>query len=97
MCDYPYDRVRCKHDEWGAVLEFDKFESKYNEWFDAMEIVMKKLDENGIFGTGDDRKRVFVYSEESPPDEEFESRDCERAERMNPQAIYKEWLNDQTW
>lgn len=28
MCDYPYDRVRCKHDEWGAVLEFDKFESK---------------------------------------------------------------------
>lgn len=28
MCDYPYDGVRCKHDEWGAVLEFDKFESK---------------------------------------------------------------------
>ena len=28
MCDYPYDRVRCKHDEWGTVLEFDKFESK---------------------------------------------------------------------
>ena len=27
-CDYPYDRLRCKHDEWGAVLEFDKFESK---------------------------------------------------------------------
>ena len=28
MCDYPYDKVRCKHDEFGAVLEFDKFESK---------------------------------------------------------------------
>ena len=28
MCDYPYDGVRCKHDEWGAVLEFDKFASK---------------------------------------------------------------------
>ena len=27
-CGYPYDRVKCKHDEWGAVLEFDKFESK---------------------------------------------------------------------
>lgn len=25
MCDYPYDKVRCKHDEFGAVLEFDKF------------------------------------------------------------------------
>lgn len=28
MCDYPYYNVRCKHDEWGAVLEFDKFERK---------------------------------------------------------------------
>ena len=28
MCDYPYDTLRCKHDEWGTVLEFDKFESK---------------------------------------------------------------------
>lgn len=27
-CDYPYDKVRCKHDEWGTVLEFDKFENK---------------------------------------------------------------------
>lgn len=28
MCDYPYDRVRCRHNEWGAVIEFDKFEKK---------------------------------------------------------------------
>lgn len=28
ICGYPYDKVRCKHNEWGAVLEFDKFESK---------------------------------------------------------------------
>lgn len=28
MCDYPYDGVRCKHDGYGVVLEFDKFESK---------------------------------------------------------------------
>lgn len=27
-CDYPYDRVKCKHDGYGTVLEFDKFESK---------------------------------------------------------------------
>lgn len=24
-CDYPYDKVKCKHDEYGQVLEFDKF------------------------------------------------------------------------
>lgn len=28
ICDYPYDKVRCKHDEWGRVIEFDKFEEK---------------------------------------------------------------------
>jgi hypothetical protein len=28
MCDYPYDGVRCKHDEYGVVLEFNKFEKK---------------------------------------------------------------------
>lgn len=25
-CEYPYTKVRCKHDEFGTVLEFDKFE-----------------------------------------------------------------------
>ena len=28
MCDYPYDGIRCKHDDFGEVLEFDKFEKK---------------------------------------------------------------------
>lgn len=25
-CEYPYARIKCKHDEFGTVLEFDKFE-----------------------------------------------------------------------
>ena len=25
-CEYPYTKVKCKHDEFGPVLEFDKFE-----------------------------------------------------------------------
>ena len=72
----------------------DKFQLKYDEWFNAMETVMTMLDEKGIFGVGSDRERIFVYSEESPPDEECESRDQERAERMNPAAVYNEWLTD---
>lgn len=28
VCDYPYITVKCKHDKYGTVLEFDKFESK---------------------------------------------------------------------
>ena len=27
-CDWPYDEVRCKHDQWGKVIEFDRFEKK---------------------------------------------------------------------
>lgn len=28
LCDSLYDGALCKHDEWGVVLEFDKFEKK---------------------------------------------------------------------
>ena len=28
MCYYPYDGIRCKHDDFVEVLEFDKFEKK---------------------------------------------------------------------
>lgn len=27
-CDYPYKKVKCKHDGYGTVLDFDKFEKK---------------------------------------------------------------------
>lgn len=27
-CDWPYDEVRCKHDQWGKVIEFDEFKKK---------------------------------------------------------------------
>lgn len=26
VCDFPYNRIKCKHDEYGTVIEFDKFE-----------------------------------------------------------------------
>ena len=83
-------------DSFRAVLDDDrKFELKYKEWFDAMETVMKMLDKNGIFGVGSDRESVFVYAEESPPDDEFESQYRERAKRMNPPAVYEKWLAEQ--
>jgi hypothetical protein len=27
-CNYPYTKIKCKHDEYGTVLEFDKFEKR---------------------------------------------------------------------
>lgn len=100
-CAYGYDEffdevANLFEESFQAVLDDDdKFERKYNEWFDAMETVMKTLDEKGLFGTGADRDRVFVYAEESPPDDEFENQYRERAERMNPSAVYQKWLADQ--
>jgi len=26
QCNFPYDKIKCKHDNYGVVLEFDKFE-----------------------------------------------------------------------
>ena len=26
LCDFPYDKVKCKHNGYGTVIEFDKFE-----------------------------------------------------------------------
>lgn len=100
-CAYGYDEffddvMELFDESFRDLLDDDvKFESKYNEWFSAMETVMKMLDEKGLFGVGNDRDRVFVYAEESPPDEEFESQYRERAERMNPSAVYEKWLADQ--
>lgn len=28
VCEYPYTKIKCKHDEFGTVVEFDKFERK---------------------------------------------------------------------
>lgn len=27
-CSYPCDKIKCKHEEYGQILEFDKFEKK---------------------------------------------------------------------
>ncbi len=71
----------------------DDLEEEYQNWFNAMETVMKMLDEKGFFGTGKEREEVFVYAEESPPEDEDEIY-YERAKRMNPPAAYERWLGD---
>lgn len=30
LCDFPYDKIKCKHNEFGRVIEFDKFEKGRN-------------------------------------------------------------------
>lgn len=71
----------------------DVLEEEYQNWLNSMETVMKMLDEKGIFGSGKQREEIFVYAEESPPDDEDESY-YERAKRMNPPAVYEKWLSE---
>lgn len=28
VCEFPYNKIKCKHDEYGMVLEFEKFEGR---------------------------------------------------------------------
>lgn len=71
----------------------EALEEEYQNWFGAMETVMIMLDEKGFFGTGKEREEVFVYAEESPPEDEDETY-YERAKRMNPPAAYEKWLSE---
>lgn len=72
----------------------DVLEEEYQNWFNAMETVMGMLAEKGIFSNGKEREDIFVYAEESPPDDEEHEAYCERAKRMNPLPVYEKWLNE---
>ncbi len=102
-CAYGYDEYfgeveelfdKCFRELLDSDCDDDELDREYQNWFNAMETVMKMLDEKGLFGTGKERGNVFVYAEESPPEDEDEVY-CERAKRMNPPDVYKKWLDDQ--
>ena len=54
----------------------------------AMVEAMKRLDEAGVFGTGEDRNRIFINVEVNPPD----STNTDRAELLNPMDARKVWI-----
>lgn len=101
-CAYGYDEYFGEVEElfkkcFGELLDNDcdddELEREYQDWFNAMETVMKMLDEKDFFGTGKEREAVFVYAEESPPEDEDEAY-YERAKRMNPPAVYEKWRSE---
>ena len=62
------------------------------EWdtrVDSMEEALKRLDEAGFFGTGENRKNVIINVEVAPPD----CKERQRALRLNPESpLLSEYL-----
>ena len=73
-------------------LNSEEFETEYNLRLEAMEMAMKRLDQEGIFGINQKRCDVVVLAEVMPPD----STNTARAYRMNPtdSEIFSKWLEE---
>lgn len=56
----------------------------------AMELAMAKLDEEGIFGSGNVRLQIVVNAEVMPPDHS----NVERAVRLNPEQALTDWMKE---
>jgi len=54
----------------------------------AMELAMAKLDEEGLFGSGDKRLQIVINAEVMPPDHS----NVERALRLNPEEALSDWM-----
>lgn len=93
--DEYFNKVEELFEERFADEESDncQYENEYKTWLEAMETVMKMLDQKGIFGKGKNRDEIFIFSEEAPPDDESEEfYKC--GQRLNPPTAYKKWLAD---
>lgn len=56
----------------------------------AMELAMAKLDEEGLFGSGNDRLQIVVNAEVMPPNHS----NVERAVRLNPEQALSDWMKE---
>ena len=67
---------------------------EYDKWaddlLDCMERVMSELDQEGIFGTGEKRRKIMVNAEVMPPD----YTNTDRALRLNEKEDIRDWLEE---
>lgn len=57
---------------------------------DAMEEAMRNLDRRGLFGQGEERKKIVINAELVPPD----YTNTETATRLNPPEALTDWLKE---
>lgn len=80
------DEFLQKNDIW--LLSDDDFDSEFDVRLNSMEEALKRLDKNGLFGIGDERKKIVITAEVVPPD----YTNTARVQRLNPDSIIQEWL-----
>lgn len=64
------------------------WESEYELRLRAMETAMRNLDEQGLFGVGEQRLKIVINVEVMPPD----FTNTLRAMRLNPPEAIRDWL-----
>lgn len=71
-------------------LDDDAYDAEYVLRLSAMEEAMRRLDAEGLFGTGTERSSMLIMAEIMPPN----STNIERAYRLNDGSteIFREWL-----
>lgn len=74
--------------QWTPEMTLEESAVEYDVRLRAMERAMARLDQEGVFGTGDARIRIVVNVEVMPPD----YTNTERALRLNPKQACEEWL-----
>lgn len=74
------------------TLDEDGWQKEYTLRLDAMEQAIRLLDDEGAFGTGDERSNLVINVEVMPPDRT----NTERAYRLNPEGspALIEWLEE---
>ena len=86
-----FTKVQQIVEERDAKLQSDEyFEQEYEIRMNIMEKVMADLDQEGIFGSGEQRNRIVVAAEVMPPDDTNTS----RVLRLNAKENLKEWLEE---
>lgn len=68
----------------------EEYDQEIEHWLSLMEKVMKTLDEEKIFGEGEERRSMIINAEVMPPDET----NAERAERLNTKSTYQIWYDE---
>lgn len=68
----------------------EAYDREFEIRLNSMEEAMRQLDEEGLFGVGEERKKVVVIAEVMPPDYTY----TERALRLNPREALTEWLEE---
>lgn len=88
-----FDGVRKQFESKSLIDENasdEVIESKIKLRMESMEIAMRMLDEDGLFGEGKVREGIVINVEIMPPDHT----NTERAMRLNPSEALKEWLSE---